>query len=214
MILNAIQSELQSLYQVSCGECVEDYLLDGEKPALFLSKHPWLAQSDEALLVEQAEESLELGLWFKPELFQWGQRQDWGNLKPEEVLEEKSLPKWAALVEGVSHFVYLLSKAREERPVTQLELELQAEVDKFVLLSRCLGDAPIGVLLEGLFANVQWNPGLAPQEQERYSTALKLASRYCDHLKQQRFPLSERDLLPELRAFYRMNQAEKIRHIA
>src|SRR5690606_4169878 len=38
------------------------------------------------------------------------------------------------LVEGVSHFVHLVERARTELPTSQLELEFQAEVDKFTLL--------------------------------------------------------------------------------
>jgi hypothetical protein len=40
---------------------------------------------------------------------------------------------WRQVAEGVSHFIYLAERARVSLPVTQLELELQAEVDKFVL---------------------------------------------------------------------------------
>ena len=36
-------------------------------------------------------------------------------------------------VEGVSHFVYLVHRARQERPVSAVELELQAEVDKYLV---------------------------------------------------------------------------------
>src|SRR5215472_3890111 len=39
------------------------------------------------------------------------------------------------IIEGVSHFVYLADRARAEREATQLELELQAEVDKFIVLA-------------------------------------------------------------------------------
>ena len=38
------------------------------------------------------------------------------------------------LIEGVSHFVYVADRARRKLPATQLELELQAEIDKYVLL--------------------------------------------------------------------------------
>ena len=37
------------------------------------------------------------------------------------------------VVEGVSHFVFLAERTRRDLPLTQLELELQAEVDKYVL---------------------------------------------------------------------------------
>ncbi|HVR20716.1 MAG TPA: hypothetical protein VMS65_13495, partial [Polyangiaceae bacterium] len=42
---------------------------------------------------------------------------------------------WLQLLEGVSHFVYLAERVRTGLPTTQLELELQAEIDKFVLLA-------------------------------------------------------------------------------
>ncbi len=38
---------------------------------------------------------------------------------------------WTAL-EGVSHFVYLAWNAGHDKPVSLLELEMQAEVDKYV----------------------------------------------------------------------------------
>ena len=39
------------------------------------------------------------------------------------------------IIEGVSHFVYVVERARVGREATQLELELQAEVDKWVVLA-------------------------------------------------------------------------------
>src|SRR5437762_13493477 len=39
---------------------------------------------------------------------------------------------WTAL-EGVSHFLYLAWNAGHDRPVSLLELEMQAEVDKYVV---------------------------------------------------------------------------------
>ena len=47
------------------------------------------------------------------------------------------------IIEGVSHFVYLADRARVDREATQLELELQAEVDKFVVLAAWLGEPDV-----------------------------------------------------------------------
>ena len=46
---------------------------------------------------------------------------------------EERLPEYLLAVEGVSHFVYVMVRARAERPFSGLELELQAEVDKYLL---------------------------------------------------------------------------------
>src|SRR5262249_8426479 len=56
---------------------------------------------------------------------------------PRAVVEEGhalSFDEVCQAIEGVSHFLYLAERARRELPATQLELELQAEVDKYVLL--------------------------------------------------------------------------------
>lgn len=45
-----------------------------------------------------------------------------------------SLDELCQVVEGVSHFLFLAERARRELPTTQLELEIQAEVDKYVVL--------------------------------------------------------------------------------
>jgi hypothetical protein len=49
--------------------------------------------------------------------------------------EELELDTLCQIIEGVSHFVYVVERARIGRAATQLELELQAEVDKWVVLA-------------------------------------------------------------------------------
>src|SRR6185436_5100246 len=48
--------------------------------------------------------------------------------------KKPDLDRLCQLIEGVSHFVYVAERARRGLPATQLELELQAEIDKYVLL--------------------------------------------------------------------------------
>jgi hypothetical protein len=49
------------------------------------------------------------------------------------------LDTFCQVIEGVSHFVYVVERARTGRAATHLELELQAEVDKWVVLAASLG---------------------------------------------------------------------------
>ena len=49
---------------------------------------------------------------------------------PRERLDDGNLPDFLLALEGVSHFVYIAHRARLERSVSAVELELQAEVDK------------------------------------------------------------------------------------
>src|SRR5262249_14875721 len=51
-----------------------------------------------------------------------------------------SFDELCQIIEGVSHFLYVAERARRELPATQLELELQAEVDKYIFLSHDAGE--------------------------------------------------------------------------
>lgn len=120
---------------------------------------------------------------------------------------------WLQLAEGVSHFVYVANRARQELPSTQLELELQAEVDKFVLL--VLEQVPYdrGDALEThsrLYERVRFlhEPGTVLGE--RYRTANDLAARFARRL----MGFGPEATHATLRRFYRAGQAEKIRLIA
>ena len=50
---------------------------------------------------------------------------------PATRLDETNFADFCLAVEGVSHFIYVALRAADDRGVSQLELELQAEVDKF-----------------------------------------------------------------------------------
>jgi len=206
MKLAEIQKEIETTYQIHCPFSVDEFLLDESERENFLGRIPWLAHSQEALLVEQENKDLHVGLLFDSQLLNWSRSQTLKDLALDHLAQA------GPLIEGVSHFVYLTWRASQERPVTQLELELQGEVDKFILFSREGSSEQSEKLLQGLFCEVSWLESLAPEEKHRYETAVKMASKYCRFLKT-RFPRQSEGFFPEIRLFYRMSQAEKIRHI-
>lgn len=120
---------------------------------------------------------------------------------------------WLQLAEGVSHFVYVANRARQELPATCLELELQAEVDKFVLL--VLEHVPYdrGEAFEvhsRLFERVSYLHAPGTELGDRYRTANDLAARYVRRLLGHGHHATH----AALRRFYRAGQAEKIRLVA
>lgn len=132
-------------------------------------------------------------------------------------LAETNLEAFCLAVEGVSHFLCVIHRAREGRTVSALELELQAEVDKFVaalmLVRRCQKLAP-RLLLEILYGNFSLNTNLTDDEKFRYQQAALLAQRYAQRLET--LFLRKRRLLAmiyELRHFYRMSMSKKRRFI-
>lgn len=121
-------------------------------------------------------------------------------------------------IEEVSHFAYLMWNAHRDKSVTQLELELQAEVDKFVTAALLLARENRGriptELLDRLFDDFDLRDGLDPSRRERYQTASSFARSYCSFLMERFFRRARiADLLAELRHFYRLTQRGKIGHI-
>jgi hypothetical protein len=121
--------------------------------------------------------------------------------------------EWLQLAEGVSHFVYVANRARQELPSTQLELELQAEVDKFVLL--VLEHVPYdrGDAFEvhsRLYERVRFLHAAGTEQGDRYRTANDLAARFVRRL----MAYGHATTHAALRRFYRAGQAEKIRLVA
>ncbi len=120
------------------------------------------------------------------------------------------------VIEGVSHFVYLAECVRRRRPTTQLELELQAEVDKFVLLAfGPLARRDVGTVRKvhaSLYERVAFLHEAGSEDGERYRLANDLAARFCARFRWPRAGgpgvHSGREVLVR---FYREGQQDKLR---
>jgi len=125
-----------------------------------------------------------------------------------------SFDELCQVIEGVSHFLYLVERARRELPATQLELELQAEVDKYVLLShdgQGFHPARAAEVRARLFERVRYLHAADTEQGERYRVANHLAARFARRLegiltRHGRFE----PMHAALRRFYGAGQAEKI----
>jgi hypothetical protein len=125
--------------------------------------------------------------------------------------EPPSLDERMQLVEGVSHFVYIAERARIGLPATELELELQAEVDKFVFLAFDeVTHSPHRAesLCHSLFRRVRYLHAPGTESGERYRLANDLAARVFRRLFVRRARAEARRWLIR---FYRSGQTEKIR---
>ena len=118
------------------------------------------------------------------------------------------------VVEGVSHFVYLVERIRTGLPATQLELELQAEVDKFVVLGLpAIEEEDRGRAMHArLYERVSFIHPKGTEAGERYRLANELAARLCARIgpHHPRTPTFAR-ARAILRRFHRLGQSEKIR---
>lgn len=206
-----LQSRLESCYELNLPYRVEDFtttdvnlarLLDGDHPH----------QPHERLLLQQTGDDLSMSLYLDADLM--------ARLATIEELytaADEHLADLSLALEGVSHFVYMAWNASYERPVSLLELELQAEVDKFVmllLLQQEQGVAAFGKLHQWLFEDVSFAATLDEEQLARYRTANRFAARYCWSLGRQYQQLKGgADWYNELRRFYRLQHDAKLRYI-
>ena len=214
MRLNTLQEWLERLYDLGVEQRVEDFIFSGrETLEALLGDGPTAAHTPEMLLISEDGEDLELSLFFAEELLE-----RLASDSPAQTLHDANLGTLLTAIEGVSHFLYVVWNAARGRPVTQLELEIQAEVDKFVL-SRLLarqhyGPAVLRPLREALFRRFRLHEHLCEERRSRYLRANSLAARYCTALDGRSghwgCPPPVRS---ELRRFYRLGQSDKIRHI-
>ena len=209
-MISQVQAHLEAIYGLECEERAERFLV-GREMALALGG---TARADEELLVLEGEEGLELALYLAPELLK--RLRAYEGKSPESVLEG-ALDSYCELAEGVSHFLYLTHASALGRTVSLLELEVQAEVDKFatcVLLGWKASDRNRAEdLHHRLFDKVSYRSTLTPDERSRYVEANRLSRNYCRglfrHISQRRLDR----LLSDLRYSYRLGAAAKLHHL-
>ena len=209
-LLRRTQRQIEGLYGIESPHAAEAFWLADPAVARVLHGDGWTG-SDEMLLVHEGDGELELSLFLDAALLERLARRS-----PHDELDEHNLADWWALVEGVSHFVYLTWNAGRRRSVTPLEMELQGEVDKFTLTAmtwqRQRGGSPRG-LHRWLFDATRIDGALSPDLRSMYRDANRLAARYCLGLQRAYLERRESGLLPELRSFYREDRGGKLARI-
>lgn len=210
-MLAGLQKHLTDIYQADAGFEIADYLVTDPALAKLLGGSALVAETDESVLVCQEDDGLALSVYLDERMLA---RLDRDN--PLEGLRIEHLDDLCKVIEGISHFNYLVWRALQDKSVTLLELEMQAEVDKFVgtwLLALEQEDHDFARSLHGrLFDDVRYNPNLGRDQLERYRAANDYAARFCHGLAKRLDPDSVAGL-DELRYFYRLSQQAKISHI-
>jgi hypothetical protein len=193
-LLETSQQRLEALYGLHPAPSPLGFLTASTSEA---------SHTEEQLLIQHDEENdeLGLGLYLAPAL-----------LKRLQARSMASLHDIAMAIEGISHLRYVIHRASDALPLTPLELELQAEVDKFALL---IGTGPNSPQLrQHLFHCQRLRKGMGVRLRERYQESTRLAARYCKYLERRYLSCNAfENLLAELRLFYRMGQHAKIAHI-
>ncbi len=206
-MLSQLQRGLETLYRLEAETEVEHFVIDEEaRAAAGVARSP-----REQLLLQEDDDGVAIGLYLDASVL----RNVQGH-KASTLVEGQLFGDFLMMLEGVSHFVYVAFRAGRNQQVSALELELQAEVDKYVtcLLSHEDTRGRSEKLRSRLFKEIEYDADLAPHEQERYRVANNNALRYSESLER-RYVSNGRvgEMLVELRTFYRLGLRGKMQHI-
>jgi len=129
--------------------------------------------------------------------------------------DDASLDGLCQIIEGVSHFVVLVERAQSSRRTTQLELEVQAEVDKWLLLAGAMSRFDVArsaALRERLYERVTFAHDAQSEDGERYRVANDTAHGFVRRLERRYVGRARfAEMRADLRRFFHEGQEEKLR---
>lgn len=200
-MLKVIQDHLQAIYRIDAPD-IRPFLIDREAVDLLLG--PDARPADEWVMVRQEGDDLDLGVYIAEEHLA---RLD-GVSGPGQAVEQ-CFASFCAATEGISHFLLIIERAKRREPVRMLELELQAEIDKFV--SAWLHHPRRSEqLLRQLFVHASLAEGLSAEERSRYREAGRLAAAYCARLQRLPHPAA---VLKAVRMFWRSSGQQRLEQV-
>jgi hypothetical protein len=215
-----LQRALERLYRLPPGEDVRGFVCDAETTTALAGSET--VGRGEALLVLEDGAGCFVGLYLDEGALERA-REPAAWLSVAGAFEPSCL-----VAEGVSHFVMVQYRSAQEIPVSELELELQAEVDKWALgvlggrSMHPLEGFGVGLVRERsrlmrrrLFGGAQLRDDAASEKGQRYERAIRLAHRYTDRLERAHVRRGDLEgLASELRCFYRLASEQKLAHAA
>jgi hypothetical protein len=208
-MLEALQNHIIDIYQADCGHRVADFLITDRTLATRIGDKALAAGVEETVFVSEDDDGMAVSIYLDDALMARLE-----NTNPLDELKPEQLGDLSTVLEGISHFNYLVWSASHDRSVTLLELELQAEVDKFVattVLALDQNDVEFArELHRWLFDEVSYQSALDKEQRERYETANDYAARFCHRIVDR---IGNEAGCRELRDFYRLSQADKIGYI-
>ena len=213
-MLSGMQALLRRLYDVDVQYDVHDFLVTDRGALEEIAPADASRSNEEELLVAETVDGAGVALYLDAALLARLEEAD-----PFGELSERNLSDYCTALEGVSHFVYATWRFDGDAPVSLLELETQAEVDKyaatvFLIAHQQGGTFPAHVHAR-LFDRVGFDARLDSEQYHRYRTAHRCAAQYCRRLERRFVRRGEARtpaLLRELRKFYRLGSAAKLRH--
>jgi hypothetical protein len=215
MLLRELQSLLATINDAEVRADVCDFLITDRRTLTRWHAPSGASGTPEALLVAEHDGALALGLYLDPLLLA-----RLAASEPLARLDDDNLEDFCTALEGVSHFNCVAFCAARGWSVSILGLEMQAEIDKYAAAVLLAGSQRGGALMRGLhgqlFERVRFRDDLDAALKGVYLEANRYAARFCRRLEDRflrRRQARVLEMLGELRRFYRLGDAGKLRAI-
>lgn len=212
--IRRIDRAIKALNNVEHEHKAEDFIVRDPEP---------VGQPDPAgaLYIRQEKdadsEGVAVGIYFHPKV-----ARELGSF-PKWEMEKLTFPQkqaFAVASEEVSHFNYLLRQVQSGREVSRFEMELQGEVDAFLLAffattGRGREMEAFDVAFRQAFEAYRLVEGLNSHEQDRYREANQSARQFLRKLREDLCrPETRAEALRRIRHFYRAGLHEKMSLVA
>lgn len=230
MLVETLQSRLQQQYDLAIPYQVEHFVSHDAELALHLvnealdtSEDSHLScvdtpscRTEETIFINQSDDTLEFTLYLDQDVLSLASKHTkTASNGAVHAYDKHTIDSLCTVVEGVSHAVCLLWHAHHDRQLRALDLELQAEVDKYMLLlESCPDNLSRDGLHRQLFKDVRYTAPVGSMLYQRYKVAGDHAATYCHWLVQEfPGPGDQLSLRQELARFYRLSGTAKFERI-
>jgi hypothetical protein len=122
-----IERHLRTFYPLNIEVSAKDYILSPN------FSHDSIENKRAAVVSIECDGYQNIGIYFSQAFID-----QHAEATPKNLITTKSLDSHCAIIEEVSHFHLLAHRTLCDQPVTRLELETQAEIDKFLICATML----------------------------------------------------------------------------
>jgi hypothetical protein len=216
-LIKELQRKIEKTYALDTGITnIEQYIIGDKGYKEFYAKEKIVTVvkscSGAKVLIRDAGDTLKVSIYYPDELIRELEDND-----PRLGLHDGNVDLCASFVEELDHFLFIAQNFKQHRPFSLLELELQANVTKYLILkyfvalqnkSLKLSKFDKEYIRYHLFYKRKYDIEDA-SERKRYEDAGKFGMIYTKYIDL----LPQEDRLRDLRQFSRMTCPSKIRHI-
>ena len=216
-LIKELQKKIEKTYALDTGITnIEQYIIGDKGYEEFYAKEEIRtvvnSHSGAKVLLRNAGDTLKVSIYYPDALIRELEDND-----PRLGIHDENIDLCASFVEELDHFLFIAQNYKSNRPFSLLELELQANVTKYLVLkyfialqSRSLKLSKFDreYIRHHLFYKRQFDVE-DTTERKRYEDAGKFGMMYTEQIDR----LSHEERLRDLRRFSRMTCPSKIKHI-